>query len=391
MISFNEAQSLLRATAKPLPEERRPVDEAFGLVLAQDVHAKQPHPRFHNSAVDGYAVAFNPALNEYKVVGEVAAGDAGIPHVAPGACVRIFTGAAMPAGTDTSVMQERVERIGNSIRITDSALRLGANVRLQGEEVKDGDLLLEKGTFLNAAAIGTLISCGADCVSVYPKPRVSILITGNEFTIASNPEAGKIFNSNGPMLQAAIGHSAQVVHVAQIVDDPNALKAACKAALAISDVVITTGGVSVGDHDHVPSTWVALGVDVVFHKVAQKPGKPMFYGRSGHKHIFGLPGNPRAVLIGYWIHLLPLLGTMQGNDAFIKQSIECTLGMSVELKGTRTEMLAVHVKGGKVFVAVNQNSHMLASLVNADGIAIFPPHQRLLKAGESVTVYPIPA
>lgn len=387
MIPFEESRSIIRSEHRCLPEETIPLNEALGRCLAQDVYSESDSPRFNNTAVDGYAFRFSSERNEYKVVAEVPAGGRYEAKLNDDECVRIFTGAAIPWEADTAVMQEFTNRSGDLMHHSDEGLKKGSNVRMRGEELIKGELLLSKGSRLNAQSIGLLASCGVEEVSVVRKPTVYVIVTGSEFTTPAINEPGKIYNSNGPMLRAALMSLGIEAQFLQVEDDVSSLRSTMDAAIRESDMVITTGGVSVGDHDHVCEIAEEVGVQTVFHKVAQKPGKPMYFGKTDKAFLFGLPGNPRSVMMGFWIHVLPMLNAMSGMVERELPTAEIPLGEDLVLKGNRTEMLAITLKDGKALISRKQNSHMLSTLVDADGIGIVPSEQRQLEKGQTIKVH----
>ncbi len=387
MISFQQACELILSETKALPEESVVVKDALGRVLTQNVYSASDQPRFDNAAVDGYAFRFEQGQRTYRLVGDVAAGGQFKEGLQRGDCVRIFTGAQMPVGADTCVMQEYAERTGRHMSHQDEGLKKGANVRLQGEELNAGALLMKKGTKVNAQAIGLLSASGLEELHVVRTPRVHVIITGSEFTTPAENEEGKIYNSNGPMLEAALHANGLACVLEQVDDDRSALQRAVEQAIKTADLVISTGGVSVGDHDHVRSVCESAGMRTVFHKVAQKPGKPMYFGTHRNAYFLGLPGNPRAVMIGFWMHVLPLLRAMQGESNPQVQVERLPLGEFFKVKGTRTELLAVRIEQGQVFIARKQNSHMLQTLLDADGIAVIPATQASFNVGDLVGVF----
>ena len=291
MISFEEARRAIREQAVQLRTIQIPLAGSLGHYTASAISSLSDSPRFTNSAVDGYAFHFEPGQRTYKLVGSVAAGEFFDRKLIRGECVRIFTGAMLPDGADTCVMQEYVEAGETTVTHSDASLKEGSNVRFRGEELSVGDALIPKGVFLNAQGIGLLAACGVDQVHVYAKPKVKVIVTGSEF-IERTAEKGRIFNSNGPMLSASFAQLGYEVHVAQVRDDKSTLKQIIAESLDTADLVVTTGGVSVGDHDHVVPICDEIGLEKVFHGVAQKPGKPMYFGKGQGKHLLGLPGNP---------------------------------------------------------------------------------------------------
>ena len=385
MIHVQEAKRRVMAAVRPMPAEQVALHLALGRTIAEDAVAPFDHPLFDCSAMDGYAFAHGPA--QWTVIGEVAAGEVFPRSLNAGECVRIFTGAMLPDGADTVVMQELVQRNGDVIGHDDINLEKGGNVRLKGEQLKAGDAALPKGTLLDAAAIGLLASVGVQAVQVARKPRVAVLVSGDEFTEGAVPRPGKIFGSNGVMLQAALrneGVEADLLHVG---DDREALAAALARASAAFDLVITTGGVSVGDHDLVRPALDALGATVVLHGVKQKPGKPMLFARLGPAPVFGLPGNPRAVLVLFLEYVAPFLRAMQGAAAPWMRSDVLPVGHAVAVKGERAEFRAAKVTDGTVELLRDEGSHMLRSLTGADAIAYIPAAVRTLRAGDPLEVH----
>jgi molybdopterin molybdotransferase len=313
MIHVAEARKRVMDAVRTLPVEAVPLVDAVGRFTAEEVIAPFDHPLFHCSAMDGYA--FAEGTDAWKVVGEVAAGDVFSRPLLPGECVRIFTGAMLPEGADTVVMQELVQRDGDVMTHRDVKLKRGGNVRFKGEQLRAGDMVLPKGMRLEAGAIGLLASVGIAEVAVARRPRVAVLISGNEFAEGSVPKPGKIFGSNGVMLQAALRGSDIEADIMLVGDDREALIAAWKSAMEGHDLVVSTGGVSVGDHDLVLPALEALGAQIIFHGVKQKPGKPMLFARLGNTPVFGLPGNPRAVMVLFLEYVLPFLRAMQRSMA----------------------------------------------------------------------------
>ncbi len=385
MISVGEAKQRVLAAVHPLAAEQVALGEAAGRFLAQDVIAPFDHPLFDCSAMDGYAFAFG--ASQWKLVGEVAAGDAFPRALVPGECVRIFTGAMIPEGADTVVMQERVQRNGDLITHSDVKLKEGGNVRYKGEQLRAGEVVVHRGVLLDAGAIGLLASVGVRKLHVAARPRVALLITGNEFAEDAMPKPGKIFGSNGAMLQAALrkeGIEATVVHAG---DDREALVRAWKELSPANDLILSTGGVSVGDHDLVPPTLNALQAEIIFHGVRQKPGKPMLFGFLGGTAVFGLPGNPRAVMVLVLEYVLPFLRSMQGCPAPWMRSEALPIHKALRMNGDRAEFRAAHVEGGKVRLLADEGSHMLRSLTEANAIAFIPAEVRELKMGDPMEVH----
>ncbi len=366
--------------------------ESSGLFLSRPVHAGHHHPLFDMTAVDGYAFAFAPERTAWTVVAELAAGEVYHGELGPGECARIFTGAMLPAGADTVVMQEFVQRDGDRIAHTDGRLRPGGNVRLKGEQVKVGDLLLEAGSLLGSSEIGLLASAGVSDVHVHLRPTLSIVRTGGEFTEGGAPEPGRIFSSNEVMLAAALRSEgiASNDRIFTPKDERDELLRDLSIAMESSDLVISTGGVSVGDHDLVRTCLEELGAEVVFHGVKQKPGKPMLFARKGHTRIFALPGNPRAVLVGWHLYVRPFIRAMQGAQQPWMRTERLPLSHDVSWKGVRTDLRAGVVRNGEVQLLADEGSHMLAGMVNAEVLVELPLGSNALRKGEAVRVHYLP-
>lgn len=389
MISVEEARKRIEEALHLLPVKEVPLQEAFAHFTAAPIIAPHDHPLFDNSAVDGYALRFVADRNEFRVIGEIAAGGIWTSPIGEGDCVRIFTGAKMPADADTVVMQEHVQRNGDRIVITDQRAEHGANVRRKGEQVRAGTEVMAAGKELTPAAIGLLASVGVKKVRVHEWPYVTVIITGNEFT-DDDPQEGRIFSSNDLMLSSAlqrIGIRAQPLYAK---DDAVDLERTLRQAMSRSDVIITTGGVSVGDHDLVAPILDRTGAKIIFHKVAQKPGKPMLFARNGDTVIFGLPGNPRAVMILFWEYVLPALRKMMGSSSPDLRKELLPLMHDLQLKGERAEFRAARIIDRHVTLLPDQGSHMLSSLLQADALAFFPGTTREVKKGDLVEIHYLP-
>ncbi len=391
MTEVNEAKKMVLSHAKTMGETTISLIDALGKTLAKEVIAPIDHPIFNQSAVDGYALQFNDRNAVLQVVGEVQAGDDGNVPMRPGESIRIFTGAPVPAAADTVVMQEYVEVTEAGIVIKDEGLKEGGNVRKQGEQIRKGQQALAEGTRLNAASIGFLASLGIKEVTVNNAPTVGMLITGNEFADdVTEATAGKIFESNGAMLQAALQQYGIKGHYRTCEDNPDELLQTLRELAAAHEVLFITGGVSVGAYDFTRSTLEAAGFEVVFHKVNQKPGKPLLFATNGSKIAFGLPGNPRAVMICFYQYILPFLGTMMGQQSPGLPTTTLPLHQDFTKRDNKTHFAAGRMVAGKVEVLRGQNSHMLQSLAAADVLIEFPPHERSFTTGTLMKTYLLP-
>lgn len=390
MITVDEARRLLLSNAQRLGTEFLRVQDACGRFLAEDTLAPHGFPLFDMSAVDGYALG--QGSGPWDMVGSIAAGDVFERSLRDGECARIFTGAMVPKECFAVLMQEHAKRTEPGLIEAMRPVVDGANIRRADESFRKGSKLIGSGQRLNAAHIGLLASCGIEAVVVSVVPRVGIIRTGGEFSESASDSPGKVFSSNDHMLIAAVRSAGmRTDDVALHADDePEAIRAALLRATAKSDVVITTGGVSVGDHDHIRRALEELGATLHFHGVKQKPGKPMLFATLGRTPILALPGNPRAVLVCWHVHALPFLQAMQGAASPGSYTERLPIQKEIVLKGERTEFRAAAIQSGTVHLLADEGSHMLGTLAAADAIACLPEGPRTLRAGEMVEVLHLP-
>lgn len=317
MLEVADALRTVLAHAAPLhpsPHGLRLAD-ALGRVLAEDVRADLDSPPFTKSLMDGYAVHAAECPGVLRVVGEVAAGAVPANVLHPGEAAAIFTGAPIPEGADAVVMKERTELLPDGrVRIAEP-IAVGKNILPRGHEMTEGEVVLPRGTLLSPVACGLLASVGRTQVAAIPAPRVGILATGNELVEpGAKPGPGQIRNSNGPMLLAQSRRAGAVPTDHGIGrDDPQALASMIRQALHEADVLLLAGGVSVGKYDLVPDVLRQLGIEVHFHHVRMKPGKPLLFGTLGEKLVFGLPGNPVSAFVGFELFVRPALEVMSGR------------------------------------------------------------------------------
>lgn len=390
MISVEEARRIIVGHASPMGTEMCALEQSAGRYLARTVTAPWDHPLFDASAVDGYALGPEPGSAQWTLVGEVPPGSVFAHTLGTGEAVRVFTGASVPQGTVTVVMQEFVQRQGDRITQDDPRPVPGGNIRRRGEQLRQGGAVIPSATMIDAAAVGLLASVGVSTVEVARLPRVAILVTGDEFTVQQPPAPGRIFSSNDALLAALLhgaGVPARSFHAG---DRPTELRSALEEAMQEHDVVITTGGASVGDHDLVERVLLEIGARIHFHGVAQKPGKPMLFATARNKPVFGLPGNPRAVFVLYMEYVLPFLRAMQGALAPGPRQERLPLAHAVSAKGQRAEFRAAAMKDGRVTLLADEGSHMLRSLVGADALVYLPAHQREWRIGDLVEIHPLP-
>ncbi|RBQ12104.1 gephyrin-like molybdotransferase Glp [Pedobacter miscanthi] len=391
MISVKEAKNLISQQINPLSPITIGLTKAADHILAADVYAKFDIPAFSQSSMDGYALKFEDHEKALTLVGEMAAGTAKNITIQNGETSRIFTGAPLPQGADTVVMQEKVTRLDKTITIQDSNLKLGLNTRDKGSEIKAGALAMEKGSLLSPAAIGFLAGIGVNEVTVYPMPKISIIVTGKELQEPGKPLSfGQVYESNSYSLSAALKHEGiDQISIYEADDDLEILKKVLQKAITNSDVVLLTGGVSVGEYDFVIEAAAHCGIKQIFHKVKQKPGKPLFFGTLDQKLIFGLPGNPSSVLSCYYNYVLPAVKTLsQKANSVIEIEAELThpyskpAGLAHFLKGK--------YENGKVTPLGAQESYRLSSFAQSNCLICLNETQEHFEKGDTLTVMILP-
>lgn len=401
-LPLEEAWQRLKAHLPPRRVEVLPLETAAGRVLAEEIHAPEASPRFTNSAMDGYALRYEDvagagpdALITLAVVGESQAGLPFSGKVGPGEAVRISTGAMVPEGADTVVPVEEVEVEENQVRLR-APVRRHQHLRFAGEEFKAGDLLLASGAELTPPRLGLLASVGIGRVTVFRKPRVAILVTGSELAGLAQPlSEGQIRDSNSLMLAAGVQRSGgEVIRIDRVPDDPAETAKRLQGAETQADLVIFSGGVSVGPHDHVKPAALANHYQPLFWRVRIKPGKPMFAARKEARMLFGLPGNPVSAYVCFTYFIYPLLRYLQGFE-FGHRTVQAVAARRVENPLSRDHLMRIQLSGKgehgvpRVEPLSRQGSHMLTSLTQADGFIRLPAGGRV-EAGQEVSVYLFP-
>lgn len=397
MISLEAALDKILGLVRPLEMETVTLEVAAGRILRGDLTASVDLPPFDNSAMDGYAVRAadttgatpaSPAV--LRLTGAVPAGAAGGATVEAGACARIYTGSPVSPGADAVVMQEDTMVPADDaglIHVRDS-VKPFENLRLRGEDVRRGEVLARSGVRLNAARLALLAACGQASVPVGRVPRVAILSTGNELRRPGETLAlGQIYESNSVMLHALSGPVGVTASVLQPVEDSlDAVSETLRRGLEEHDVIITSGGVSVGDYDYVKAAASRLGGRLDLWRVAIKPGKPFALATFGEKILFGLPGNPVSAFVTFLLLVRPVLLRMQGAADLNLPSHPGILRQPLRNPGDRRHFVRVHAgPDGEVRLAGPQASHRLASLAEANGLLDMPP-QAEFEAGRKVSV-----
>lgn len=385
---------MIRANANALTPVKIPLQQAAGRVLAADVFAVVDIPAFDQSAMDGYALSF-AGFELHKtlvVLGEVPAGAPESSLLQGNQAMRIFTGAPVPAGADTVVMQEKTTVNNGRLQILDDQLNAGNNVRLKGSEIKAGELVLPKAQKLTPAAVGFLATTGVAEVSVYPTPVMSIIVTGNELQQPGKAlQYGQVYECNSFQLRAALqALQIEEVPVFEAKDDPQVVKDTLRFALSDSDVVLLTGGVSVGNYDFVPEAAAACGVTTLFHKLKQRPGKPLYVGRKGNKWVFGLPGNPSSVLTCFYEYVTAALEQLMQLPPVLK-TIRVPLAKPYSKSVAFTFFLKGYYNGKTVVPLDSQESYRLRSFAMANCLLCLPEEKMEFNEGEEVEVHLLPA
>lgn len=373
MITVNEAKSILENSLYCIKKQLElPLINALGYVLSKDIHSPINMPPFRQSAMDGYALCLHE-LNEYSIIDEIQAGSSNNPILKKGEAVRIFTGAPVPDTANAVIMQEKVSINQQQLKIN-SAVALHDNIRPLGEQVKKGALALKKGTKLTPAAIGFLTSLGITTVTVHQKPTIAIVATGNELVEAGNTlKYGQIYESNTNMLQTAlysIGY--QNVSIFKVKDDYTSTRDLLDNLIQANDMVLISGGISVGDYDYVGKTLNELSVKQFFYKVKQKPGKPLYYGQKENTVIFALPGNPAAALSCFYVYVQTALEQLSGNTNYTANNIKAKSASQYYKKGDRAQFLKASLQNNKVSILEGQSSAMLQTFAVANALVYIP-------------------
>jgi molybdopterin molybdotransferase len=393
MISVDQALELVLSELAPLGPERVPLDEAAGRVAAEPGRSAVDLPPFDRSAMDGYAVrAADTAPGvALRLAGGVAAGEVASATLEPGTAARVSTGAAIPPGADSVLQSElAVERDGTVA--PERALEPGTHVRYRGEDVHAGDELAPAGATLTLPRISALASAGVGEVSVHRRPRLHLIVTGSELLpIGAPPEPGKIHESNGLMVRLLAARTgAEVVDHGVIGDDREATRSSVEKGLA-GDVLVVSGGVSVGPHDHVKAAFESCGVDEVFWRVRIKPGKPLWFGRRGETLVFGLPGNPLSTIVCFCVFIEPALRRLAGEADARPRFEPGRLTAAARASDGRTTFLTSTLRPGADGVleatpTERQGSHMTGALGESEGFAVAPEEVGELGAGAPVDV-----
>ena len=397
MLTPREALATLLDAVKVLPGRTVVLDDALGRILAEDIVATEPIPPFVNSAMDGYAVVgadLAAVPVRLRVIGDRAAGRVGSELVKPGTALRIMTGATLPAGADTVVPVELTAREGDFVEIR-KPVKPGMNVRQAGEDVREGETVLIAGILLRPSELGLLAALGRSSVGVVPAPVVAVVTTGDELVdVAASLGPGQIRDANLHSLCAQVrACGAIAVPVPRVMDDASALEAALRGALDGADAVITNGGISMGEYDHIRPVMERLGIRQLFWQVAQKPGKPMAFSLAQDKPVFGVPGNPVSALICFEEYVRPALRKMMGHVKLHRPEAIAHWA-EPQKKGADDPRVHFHrvllrEQDGRLWASSTgpQGSGILTSMTRANALALLAAADFDVQRGDPVTVH----
>jgi molybdopterin molybdotransferase len=395
MISVQAAKEKIVKCTPLLASKEVGLIEAVGHVLATDVMSPMSLPSFRQSSMDGYAVNhldIDSDQTSLPVSGESKAGETKQQQLTRGTAVRIFTGAPVPDGATAVIMQEHTIRDGSSVMIREYPVAENKNVRNVGQQIKAGAVALYAGTALSPGSVGFLMGMNVNEVKVYRKPKVGILVTGDELLkpgeILSH---GQVYESNSAMLAAALANEGITEIEINFADDNlSSTVQALKKLSEGNDVVLASGGISVGDYDFVGKALEEIGAETIFYKVRQKPGKPLLFGKKDEKLLFALPGNPASSLVCYYEYVLPALRRMSGYDNGFLRKLKLPSTHAYSFNGDRDEFLKAYATDEAVTPLDGQESFALRSFAIANALIYLPLSQQLVEKGDLVEVHLLP-
>ena len=384
MISIQEAIELI--ASQPVKHQKQALSlmESLNYYLAETVSAPLNLPSFDNSAMDGYAI-----LGEgpsFEIVGEIQAGDTQNHQLKSGQAFRIFTGARVPKDCQAVIMQEKTRLEHGNVIIEDSP-EPGKNIRYTGEQIKKGSEVFSTGQKINSSVIGLLSSFGMMDVNVFTKPNITLLTTGNELIQPGKSlKEGQLYESNSHTLRATLnqlGFSSAYHHIK---DDLESTRMAIAQHLDRSDILLISGGISVGDYDFVKKGLEQNGVEEIFYRVFQKPGKPLYFGKKGTKFVFGLPGNPASSLVCLYVYVFPLLKKLSGGPFEGLTSLELPLASDFSIKTDRPSFLKAKIEGNQVEILEGQGSSMLYTMATGNALALMSG-QKTYQKGDKISCW----
>jgi molybdopterin molybdotransferase len=389
MIQVSQALSIIEANTSKMPIQKIKVAKSLGFILAEAIYSPMDMPPFRQSAMDGYAF-LHDGSSTFELAGISQAGDFLNMKTEKHQAIRILTGAFVPDDLDTVVMQEHTSRSGESLLINNMPVPF-ANIRKKGEQIKEKALVLRSNTLINPAAIGFLACLGITEIKVFAKPKVAIVVSGNELVKLGNKLAeGKVYESNSLMLEAALhGIGIKKTKIFAVKDNLKATKKVLKACLSNFDIVLVSGGISVGDYDYVKEALLANRVEELFYKINQKPGKPLFFGKKADALVFALPGNPASTLTSFYIYVYPALKISMGFAAAHLPEIKRKMTTSFENTSGKTLFLKAIYDDKNVRILGSQSSAMLNTFALANALICLPPDIVSIEKDQEVVVIPL--
>jgi len=393
MVTVEEAKKLLYENVQQSEIVEVKILDSLNCVLADDIFSPIDLPSFDQSSMDGYALNFGNDLErkEFEIIGEIKAGDDSTFILATGQAVRIFTGATVPESANSIIIQEKAEEKNGNLFLQEK-IKVGDCIRKKGTQIKQGELALKKLIVLNPASIGFITSLGIDRVKIFSKPKVSIIVTGNEIISVGNElKHGKVYESNSfSLISALMQMNIEVKNSLKVEDDLEALKLKIKSCLANSDIVLLTGGISVGKYDFAFEAIKSCGVETIFYKVLQKPGMPVFAGKLGNNLIFALPGNPASALVCFYEYVYPTIKQMQGFQNIYLPKVKLKSLHPITKKAGKANFIRAKIIEDGIAELEKQDSNMLRSFAEADGFIYLDKEVEIVKQNEEVEVHLLP-
>ncbi len=388
MIQVEEALSIIVTHSDKMPVKKVKLSQSLGYILAETIYSPIDMPPFRQSAMDGYGF-IHDGSSHFEVIETIQAGDKKNIEIKKNQAVRIFTGAFVPDHVDTVIMQEHLEVQDNAIQIIKMPSPF-ANIRKKGEQIVKGAIVLEKGTLITPASIGFLACLGITKIMVHAKPKVAIVVTGNELVKAgSKLGKGKIYESNSVMLEAALQQLGIVnVKTYYAKDTLLATKKTVKKALKDHDIILISGGISVGDYDFVKEALLLNGVEELFYKINQKPGKPLFFGKKKETLVFALPGNPASSLTCFYVYVYPALKRRIGFEKTHLPKVKRKINESFENTSGKALFLKAFFDDNQTIILEGQSSAMLNTFAVANGLIYIPNDAVTIEKGSTVIVIP---
>jgi molybdopterin molybdotransferase len=395
LITVEEAKQILIENVFELTETISiETHNALGFTLAEDIYSPLDLPPFDQSNVDGYAVkSSNNENNSWKVISEIKAGDHATLELNEGEAIRIFTGAMVPENASCVIMQEKITRTENQIIIEETELKQGEHIRKKGSQIKAGELAIKKHTIINPSVIGFISTLGLKEIQVYKKPKIKLIITGNELQQPGTALIpGKVYESNSSSLTAAI--ATMGLHIETILfvkDEKKILTEVVNNAMINTDLLLISGGISVGDYDFVNEVLKENNTTTLFYKIAQKPGKPLFFGKNNHTFIFGLPGNPGSALTCFYEYVYPCVRKLQGRKNLFLTTLFLPTEQDITKKKGLANFLKAQVSSSGVLSLEGQESFKMKSFTDANAFIYLPLEKENSIIGDMVEVHLLPA